>query len=142
MKISSFNCKNLQTSHDELHSLREENDVVCLQETWLAKNEWFLLSNTNNSFMGNGISSIDDEAKINMGKPFGEVGIMWRKHLNTCCTFKTYDCDRIIGLEINGSSISVLVLCAYLPFDCPDNYDDYMFYFSKILQIVEKFGSP
>ena len=85
---------------------------------------------------------IDDEAKINVGRPFGGVGIMWRKHLNTCCTFRTYDCDRIVGLEINGSSISVLVLCAYLPFDCPENYDDYMFYLSKILQIVEEFGSP
>ena len=92
--------------------------------------------------MGNGLSSIDDEANINVGRPFGGVGIMWRKHLNTCCTFRTYDCDRIVGLEINGSSISVLVLCAYLPFDCPENYDDYMFYLSKILQIVEEFGSP
>ena len=63
--------------------------------------------------MGNGISSIDDEAKINVGRPFGGVGIMWRKHLNTCCTFRTYDCDSIVGMEINGSSISVLVLCAY-----------------------------
>ena len=81
---------------DELHRLCEENDVVCLQETWLATNELFLLSNINNSFMGNGISSIDDEAKINVGRPFGRIGIMWRKHLNTCCTFRTYDCDSIL----------------------------------------------
>ena len=85
---------------------------------------------------------LDDEVKINVDRSFCGVGMMWRKFLNTCRTFRTYDSDRIVGLEINGSSISVLVLCPYLPFDCPDNYDDYMFYLSKILQIVEEFGSP
>ena len=132
----------MQTSHGELHSLCEEHDIVCLQETWLAKNELPLLSNINNNFIGNGISSIDDESQINVGRPFGGVGIMWRKQLNTCCKFKTYDCNRIIGLEIDTDNFSILVLCVYLPFDSSDNYDDFMFYLAKILQIVEEFRSP
>ena len=67
---------------------------------------------------------------------------MWRKQLNTCCKFKTYDCDRIIGLEIDTNNFSILVLCVYLPFESSENYDDFMFYLAKILQIVEEFRSP
>ena len=66
-QISSFNCKNLQTSHGELYSFCEEHDIVCLQETWLAKNELSLLSNINDDFIGNEIPSIDDESQINVG---------------------------------------------------------------------------
>ena len=85
-------------------------DIVCLQETWLAMNELNLLSNTNIDFIGNGISSIDDENRINTCRPFGGTGIMWRKHLNAYSVFKTYDCDRIIGLEINCTSFALLIL--------------------------------
>ena len=101
-----------------------------------------LLSNSNIDYIGNGISSIDDANRINTGRPFGGVGIMWRKYLNTYCTIKEYACDRIVGLEINCNSFSLLILCIYLPFDSSENYDDYMFYLAKMLQIVEEFGSP
>ena len=37
LKILSFSCKNAQTSHNELHSLCEVLDIICLQETWFAK---------------------------------------------------------------------------------------------------------
>ena len=100
-----------------------------------------LLSNTNIDYIGNGISSIDDANQINTGRPFGGIGIMWRKHLNTYCTFKEYACDRIVRLEINCNSFSLLILCIYLPFDSSENYDDYMFYLAKMLEIVEEFGS-
>ena len=60
----------------KVNSLCEENDIVCLQETWLAKNEINLLSNTNIDFFGNGITFIDDKNRINTGRPFGGTGIM------------------------------------------------------------------
>ena len=108
----------------------------------MAKNELCLLSNTNIDYIGNGISSIDDANRKNTGRPFGGVGIIWRKHLNTYCTLKEYACYRIVGLEINCNSFSLLILCIYLPFDSSENYDDYMFYLAIMLQIVEELGSP
>ena len=95
---NTFVCTVMIGSYDEVNSLCEEQDIVCLQKTWLAKNELCLLSNSNIDYIGNGISSIDDANQINTGRPFGGVGIMWRKHLNTYCTFKKYACDRIVGL--------------------------------------------
>ena len=42
------------SSHDELYAPCEAHDIVILQETWLAKNELSLLSNTHCDFIGNG----------------------------------------------------------------------------------------
>ena len=33
-------------------------------------------------------------------------------------------------------------LCVYLPYDCSDNHDDYMFYLSKLFQVIDEFQSP
>ena len=104
----------MQTSHNDCTVYVRKMIVVCLQETWLDKNDLFLLSNTNNSFMGNVISSTDDKDKINVGRAFGGVGIMWRKQLNTCCTFRTYHCDRIVGLEIKVCKQYSLISVIYL----------------------------
>ncbi len=111
-----------------MHDLCDINDIVCVQETWLAKDQLSVLSNTHNDLIGNGVSAINDELGIHVGRPFGGIGIMWRKTINKYCTFKTYECDRIIGLEFNCDSFSALFLCVYMPYDCSDNYDDYMFY--------------
>ena len=81
------------------------------------------------------MTSIDDENRINTGRPFGGTGTMWRKHLNTYFAFKTYDCDRIISLENNSNSFSLLILCIYLPFDSSENYDDYMFFLLKCYKL-------
>ena len=78
----------MKTSHDELYALCEAHDIVILQETWLAKNELSLLSNTHCDFIGNGVSSIDDELKINSGRPHGGIEIMWRKNMNKHCTLR------------------------------------------------------
>ena len=118
----------MKTLHDELYALCEAHDIVILQETWLAKNELSLLSNTHCDFIGNGVSSIDDELKINSGRPHGGIGIMWRKNMNKHCTFKTYNCNRIVGLEINCGPFKALFLCVYMPCDSSENYDDFMFY--------------
>ena len=117
-------------------------NIVILQETRLAKNELSLLSNTHCDFIGNGVSSIDDELKLNSGRPHGGIGIMWRKHMNKHCTFKTYNCNSIAGFEINCGSFKALFLCVYMPCDSSENYDDFMFYVSKLLQIADEFPSP
>ena len=62
--------------------------------------------------------------------------------MNKHCTFKTYNCNRIAGLEINCGSFKALFLCVYMPCDSSDNDDDFMFYLSKLLQIADEFPSP
>ena len=100
------------------------------------------LSNINNEFVGYGLSSMKDEEQIHTGRPFGGIAVLWRKTLSKFCSIITYDCDRILGLQFTCGSFTALFLCVYLPYECSDNHDDYMFYLSKIFQIIDEFQSP
>ena len=119
-----------------------QHDFVLLQETWLSRPELPMLSQINSSFTGYGLSSMDEESQILSGRPFGGIAILWRKCFNAYCSIKLYDCDRIIGIEFVYDSFKALFLCVYLPYDCAENFDDYMFYLSQLLQIIEDFYSP
>ena len=57
-------------------------------------------------------------------------------------TMLTYDCDRIVRLKFELNSFAVLFVCVYLPYDCSDNFDDYMFLLAKISQIIDEFQTP
>ncbi len=130
------------TSKNEMHDLCDQHDIILVQETWLANDQLTVLSNIHNDFIGNGVSSINDELRINVGRPFGGTGIIWNKNINKYCTFRKYDSDRIVGLEFNCDSFCALFLCVYMPYDCSDNYDDYMFHLNKLLTIIDNFTSP
>ena len=49
----------------------------------------------------------------------------------------SYDDPRITGLEINCLSDSLHLLNVYLPYQCHDNYDDYVEYMGKLSAIAE-----
>ena len=142
LNVCSFNCKNIKTSVTELNDLCTNHDFVLLQETWLSRPELPMLSQINSSFTGYGLSSMDEESQILSGRPFGGIAILWRKCFNAYCSIKLYDCDRIIGIEFAYDSFKALFLCVYLPYDYAENFDDYMFYLSQLLQIIEDFSSP
>ena len=142
LNVCSFNCKNIKTSVTELNDLCTNYDFVLLQETWLSRPELPMLSPINSALTGYGLSSMDEESQIFSGRPFGGIAILWRKCFNAYCSIKLYDCDRIIGIEYAYDSFKALFLCVYLPYDCAENFDDYMFYLSQLLQIIEDFSSP
>ena len=53
-------------------------------------------------------NSIDDELILNVGRPFGGMGIMWRKTLNNTAHLRHRGvCKRIVGLELNCDSFKV-----------------------------------
>ena len=134
LNVCSFNCKNIKTSITELDDLCTNHDFILLQETWLSRPELPMLSQINNAFTGYGLSSMDEESQILLGRPFGGIAILWKKCFNAYCSIKRYDCDRIVGIEFIYGSFTALFLCVYLPYDCAENYDDYMFYLSQLLE--------
>ena len=85
---------------------------------------------------------MDSSAKLNIERPYGGVGLMWRKSLTLKPSIVQYDDPRIIALEIVSGGVSMLIVNVYHPYDCPDNNDDYMYYLSKIDNIVSSYKSP
>ena len=89
-------------------------------------------------FNGAGMSAMDFQSKIIKGRPYGGVGFLIRKSVFQFCTVKEYDDSRILGrpIEYTKEGTSMLLLCVYLPYQCNDNYDEYLNCMNKIVQIV------
>ena len=70
---------------------------------------------------------MNEEEHILTGRPFGGTAILWRKSFTKHWSIKTYDSDRIIGIEHVCNFFTSLFLYVYLPYDCSDNLDDYYY---------------
>ena len=51
-------------------------------------------------------------------------------------------CDRIHGIEIKTNNGNILILNVYLPYECRNNYDEYMNYLGKIHGIIQSADTP
>ena len=136
IRISSFNCKNFKTSIEEIKELCSQNDIVLLQETWLTEQELHILSEISNEFYYKGLSAMDTQNGLIVGRPYGGVAIMWRKSLGSSVKSVTYGDSRLLGLEVMSYNEKLLLINVYLPCSSAENQDDFIFYLSKIDSII------
>ena len=134
--VTSFNCKNLKLSVEEIQSLCNRCDVLLLQETWLLDFELSLLASIRKDFYGKGVSAIDSRKGIFQGRPHGGLVILWRKSLCSNAVPCMYDDSRIMGIEIGGYNSTILVVNTYLPCSSESNLDMFNVYLNKLDSIV------
>ena len=92
-----------------------------------------LLQNIHCEFYGDGISSIDTIGGILLGRPYIGVAVLWRKSLDTFVkVIKLEDETKLMDFDIDFGIILYHILNVYMPFDCNDNMNDFMYYLYKI----------
>ena len=143
INFASINCKGFNRSKNGiLNFLAESNiHVAAIQETWLAKQELDSLNSLSNSFNAFGISKINYENGLTVGRNSGGVAFLWSKQLHNEFIVDTLDFhdDWLAGLELikKSDGAKYLLINAYLPYKCEDNKDAYTACISKLLQVVE-----
>ena len=92
-------------------------DILLLQETWLLKRDIQILSNIHDDYLANGKSSVSDD-EILQGRPYGGLGILWKKSLSMSIKPISVECDRVHGALVTLADGSVILLLnVYLPVD-------------------------
>ena len=134
--ISTFNCKNVRSSWDEIKLLCKDCDILFLQETWLLETDLVILSQIDPDFYCKGLSSMDSQNKLHLGRPFGGLAVLWRKSLGACVNPVVYDDNRLLGAELMYDHVKILLISVYLPCSSSLNQDDFLHYLSKIDSIV------
>jgi exonuclease III len=119
-----------------LQSLCEDCDVLLLQETWLNEQELGFLNTVHQDFYGRGISSIKCTEGILRGRPYGGLGVLWRKSLGSACKVSELDDDRLLKIDICHGNRTITLLNVYLPYDDGSNLQEYQQYVSKIDSII------
>ena len=90
LKIMTYNSTGMAANKQQfLNDMFEahEPDVIFIQETWLINSRISpVLCNINCNYMANGISGMNEDELL-MGRPFGGLGILWKKSLATNASF-------------------------------------------------------
>lgn len=143
LKVSSFNCRNVKSSLVELQELCNVSDIVLLQETWLLNFDLCILNQISDDFYAKGISSMNVENDIVIGRPHGGLAFLWRKTLGSYCKPIVYDNeDRIMGFEFKYESVFMLFLNIYMPVSSVLNLDDFILYINKVNNLISLANTP
>ena len=133
INIITFNCHGIQSSREELCLLCENSDIVCIQEHWLFPEEVDQMNNVHSNFNGIGVSAIDTSKGLLTGRPFGGVGILWNKKLDSCIITMLIDYKWICGIKMKYSEGELCIFCVYESYDNLDQYVQCMAILSNLI---------
>ena len=145
MKIVSYNCRGLPSSAQKLHHRpsvanilnNPDVDIVCLQETWLSKQDLNCLNTLHVDFHGVGAATVDYRDGLRRGHNPGGVAIMWRKCLDASVEVLTYEVDWLTGIQISHDNKNYVILCVYMPYESIHNEDAFIENLGIITSIID-----
>jgi len=138
LSLCSYNLHGFNNGLPYLKKLCSDNDIIFVQEHWLLKSQLYMFDNINDNFNFFGQSSLDEVTSRGLlkGRPFGGVGVLWRKELAPIV--KCYDCDtdgRIVVIKIDTSDLKMLIFGVYFP--CDDHSKSYTCSVIRLLSYIE-----
>ena len=136
--ISSFNCKGVKSSLEFVSTeLCNKYDIIALQELWILPNETELCNTIHPYFESFSTSSVEVESGILSGRPYGGMGLLWRKTLDPFVKPVSFHDNRLVGLIIDINNVKTLIINVYMPTQCSENLNEFNSMLGKILSIRE-----
>lgn len=136
-KFTSYNCHSFKNSIDDVRTLCKISDLVCLQETWLLQHDIPLLGTVCSNFEYTGKSSVDLSLGILKGRPYGGLGILWRKGVFETVTVIECSSSRLAAVRATVSGRTILVFSVYMPTKSYENLPIFAEILSEISAIEE-----
>lgn len=96
-------------------------DVLCIQETWLSKQDLDSLNSIHPNYFGIGESTTDLRDKLVRGRIAGGVAILWHAQHDTAITNLRLGVDWAIAIELRTSDQHFVIINVYLPFESAEN---------------------
>ena len=90
-----------------------------MQELWLSNEDISLLRSIHKTFEAYAVSAMNDQLSIQVGRPFGGIGVLWRKSISHVCTICDLQDNRLLGIDIDT-----------------DNFEEFCNYLGKIACII------
>jgi len=126
LRVLSYNCLG-QGAGDMARRLVIDNilencDILCLQETFLAKQDLAKLNILDVNFYGAGESTTDLRSRIIRGRIPG----LWNKRLDLFINVLRLYVDWCIGVQLSYSGREFIILNVYTPYECIQNEVEYL----------------
>ena len=125
LNVISYNCRGLNIEAERSHkrvivdSLIDRRDIICLQETFLSKQENAVINTFCSDCRGIGVSHNDFSSGIRNSRKW--VAILWKTCFDDVISPLEFDIDWLVGVNVTSSNRSSILLNVYLPYECPEN---------------------
>ncbi len=106
-KIISFNCEGVKSKLLYIQSLCEDADLIFLQETLLMPHKTNLFNNVHPDFNSYAVSSVECGSSILIGRPYGGLCILYRKHFTLIGNVINFEDKRLFGFVINCDNLKI-----------------------------------
>ena len=114
IRIGSFNCWSLKSSVVDISKCCNLIDLLVLQGTWLRPEEVRIIIRLNVDFHGIGWSVMKNNIKL-CGRPFGDLGIIWRKSLGNTKFKVVLAKDRFCVSKFKLNDVKFYIVNVYMP---------------------------
>lgn len=141
VKIVTFNCKSAKRSTQCIRELCDKYDIIALQEHWLMPFDIPFLGTIHPDFEYTGKSAVDTASGILQGRPYGGVGILWRKSLFPSVSIIPCNSVRITAIKAAVSGSSIVIASVYMPTDTRENFLDFTECMGELSALVENCNS-
>ena len=137
LKIVSYNCRSVKNSQRDVIELCNKNDLIFIQEHWLPLQDLGYLNSLHTDFYSFSSSPLDLREGIIVGRPYGGLGILYRKNLAGKVKLIESSDDRYMCIELITDSGKILFINCYMPyFDNGRNYELYIDILHRINAVV------
>ena len=85
------------------------------------------------TFEAYAVNAINAQLGIQVGRPFGGIGVLWRKSISHACTICDLQDNRLLGIDIDTNDGNFFILNVYLPY-----FEEFCNYLDKIASIIEE----
>ena len=129
VRMVSYNSQGLrleQSALDRAHrvvvdKLLEITDILCLQETFLDKQDLDKLNSVHSDYHGAGQSITDSSTRMVRGRIPGGVAILWRKKYDPKISIFILEVDWCIAIKVVHDMNIFIILNVYTLYDCYKN---------------------
>lgn len=96
-------------------------DIVCIQETFLSKQDLDKLNSVNDDFYGVGESTTDLSLGIVCGRIPGGVAILWHKKYDSLISVFRLEVDWCIAIKVEHNKNVFVIFNVYTPYEFCQN---------------------
>ena len=104
--FGTFNCNGFKSFQQSAEALLSNCDILCLQETMLTKQECSLLNSFHDNYYGYGVAPVDETLGVIRGRPRGGVGVLWKKHLDSCVSIIETEYDWLCCIRLTEDMLN------------------------------------
>ena len=140
IKLASYNCKGFKyRNYPYINKLFNKCDIVLLQEHWLFQNEFCVI----NKIVPNAeycfVSAMNDDVILN-GRPYGGVGVLYRKKNNLSIKPIISQSKRICAFQCHFAEVKFIIFSVYMPCNASGNLEEFTDVLSETVSLCNVYS--